>query len=299
MWAAATNNANNCKPLPKLQKALTTLIHNQVASGISEALGVQGLTRLAACSAKGASAALTAVPTEECLIINDEAFATLAQLRLGTLAFPTNSRSDCTCNAKGCNQVENPEHFLSCQMLRRNQMTTRHDTIRESLAGIARLVGCVTETEPVMLHGKTNDHPDIFIVAGQQQFYVDVTVRSPICPSLLSGAKAGQALDTTKLLETAEKSKSALYTDLCSKSGSGFLTLALNPFGQAGAQTKEIFKAIAERADEDPGPGLSFEKTYRLLQQATGVALANHNHECRLACLRLVAGHKINGHDPL
>jgi hypothetical protein len=64
------------------------------------------------------------------------------------------------------------------------------------------------------------------------------------------------------------------------------------------AQTKEIFKAIAERADGDPGLGLSFERTYRLLQQATGVALANMNHQLRLACLRLAAGHRINGHEP-
>jgi len=297
MWAAAVKNKK--KPLPKLQKALTSLIHNQVASDISGMLDVQGLTRLAACSAKGASAALTAVPTEECLIINDEAFATLAQLRLGTLAFPTNGQSVCPCNAKRCDQADHPEHFLSCPTLRKNQMNTRHDAIRETMAGIARLAGCSTETEPVMLHGNNNDHPDILVKAGLQQFYVDITVRSPICPSLLDGAKAGQALDTTKLLEAAERSKSALYTDLCSKSGSGFLSLALNPFGQAGAQTKDIFKAIAERADGDPGLGLSFERTYRLLQQATGVALANHNHECRLACLRLAAGHKINGNDSL
>ena len=299
MWAAAIKLKNTRKPLPKLQKALTSLIHNQVTSEINKMLDVQGLTRLAACSAKGASAALTAVPTEECLIINDEAFATLVQLRLGTLAFPTNGRSECTCKAKRCNQAENPEHFLSCPTLRKNQMNTRHDAIRETIAGIARLAGCFTETEPVMLHGSNNDHPDIFVIAGLQAFYVDITVRSPICPSLIDGAKADQALDTTKLLETAEKSKSALYADLCSRSGIAFLPLALNPFGQAGAQTKDIFKAIAERADGDPGLGLSFEKTYRLLQQATGVALANCNYECRLACLRLAAGHKIGGKDSL
>jgi hypothetical protein len=91
MWANAIKNTR--KPLPKLQRALTSLIHNQVTSNINEILDVQGLTRLAACSAKGASAALTAVPTEECLIINNEAFATLVQLRLGTLAFPTNGRA--------------------------------------------------------------------------------------------------------------------------------------------------------------------------------------------------------------
>ena len=63
MWANAIKNTR--KPLPKLQRALTSLIHNQVTSNINEILDVQGLTRLAACSAKGASAALTAVPTEE------------------------------------------------------------------------------------------------------------------------------------------------------------------------------------------------------------------------------------------
>ena len=154
---------------------------------------MQGLTRLAACSAKGASAALTAVPTEECLIINNEAFATLVQLRLGTLAFPTNGRSECTCKAKRCNQAENPDHFLSCPTLRKNQMNTRHDAIRETIAGIARLAGCYTETEPVMLHGSNNDHPDIFVIAGLQAFYVDITVRSPICPSLIDGAKSGSS----------------------------------------------------------------------------------------------------------
>jgi hypothetical protein len=150
-----------------------------------------------------------------------------------------------------------------------------------------------------MLHGSNNDHPDIFITAGLNSFYVDITVRSPICPSLVNGARPGQALNTTKQLEAAEKGKIQLYTELCHKNGGGFLPLALNSFGQAGACTKEIFKAIAERADGAPGLGLSSERTYRLLQQATGVALANQNHECRLACLRLAAGHKINGNDRL
>jgi hypothetical protein len=294
LWAAAVNNTK--KPLPKLQKVLTSLIHDRVTSEIKPSLNVIGLTRLAACSAKGTSAAFTAVPTEDWLSINNEAFTTLTQLRLGTLAFPTSAPSECACNAERRNQVENPEHFLSCPMLRKNQMNTRHDVLREILAGIARLVGCHTQTEPVMLHGANNNHPDIFIVAGLRRIYVDITVRSPICPSVIDVAKAGQPINTTKQLEAAENGKRTLYTKLCESNGGEFLPLALNSFGQAGAQTKEIFKAIAERADGAPGFGLSFEKTYRLLQQATGVALAVQNHECRLACLRLAAGHKINGH---
>jgi len=293
MWAAAIKNQK--KPLPKLQKMLTSKIHNQITSDISNMLDVQGLTRLAACSAKGASAALIAVPTEDCLSINDEAFETLTQLRLGTLAFPTNEPSACPCAATRSNQTENPEHFLSCPMLRKNQMNTRHDTIRETIAGIARLAGCFTQTEPVMLNATNNKHPDILIKAGLRSFYVDITVRSPICPSLVDVVKVPKALNTIKLLEAAEKSKFDLYSVLSSSNGGEFLPLALNSFGQAGTHTKEIFKAIAERADGTPGLGLSFERTYRLLQQATGVALANQNHECRLACLRLAAGHKING----
>ena len=71
LWAAAVNNTK--KPLPKLQKVLTSLIHDRVTSEIKPSLNVIGLTRLAACSAKGTSAAFTAVPTDGTLMFSQMA----------------------------------------------------------------------------------------------------------------------------------------------------------------------------------------------------------------------------------
>ena len=87
--------------------------------------------------------------------------------------------STCIC---GSNLLTNPQHFLSCHLLKRTAMTARHDMIVRKLADFFRTIGAVVHIEPRIV-GFERLRPDLDIILSDRSLLVDVGVTHAAAPS--------------------------------------------------------------------------------------------------------------------
>ena len=84
----------------------------------------------------------------------------------------------CIC---GRDMVSDPNHFLSCPILRSTAATLRHNIVLQRFASHARNSGAVLEIEP---HYENSSRPDGKIYLPDESIDFDISLTHPDAPSL-------------------------------------------------------------------------------------------------------------------
>ena len=94
--------------------------------------------------------------------------------------------TSCTC---GASLEEDALHFFSCKLLKRRQVTDRHNRIASTLKTLANLGGFGCILEPALydhVPGANRKRPDVEFLTLSGSVFGDVTVRNPAAPSALN-----------------------------------------------------------------------------------------------------------------
>ena len=139
-----------------LTDTLTFFLQHDLASGlqhlltgVSEERSFQAtladapprcLSRLKEISSRYAGMWLTTLPLHSALSFSNVAFTSAVRTRLG-LAPLDNMPPVCSCGADMSPEWGDPQHFLSCTLLRKGPMNHRHDAVAKAFGNMALLAG--------------------------------------------------------------------------------------------------------------------------------------------------------------
>lgn len=245
-----------------LQHALTADVELATYSALYAAASPETRARLNSCSAPGAGAWLTAMPTDRVFLMLDVSVRYAFRLRLGlppSDAMPTN----CVC---GTRLLGNTQHFLSCQQLKRSAMTTRHDHIVRCFASLARDSGAAVIVEPNF----GGERPDAEMIWSDKTQFVDVSVTHP---GASYTATAQSPLGAASLRERVKKAK---YDEWAQQHYGVFVPLVFESYGAMGDLARAFVGQLnTERLSQPEGQDLP-DQTASMLQQLA-VALQNGN----------------------
>src|SRR3954466_10817737 len=76
--------------------------------------------------------------------------------------------------------MDDPQHFLSCSMLKRRAMTVRHDSVVRLLRDFFHHAGALVHIEPRIYETK-RFRPDLDILLADTNIMIDVGIE-PVCP---------------------------------------------------------------------------------------------------------------------
>ena len=183
-----------------------------------------------------ASSWLTAFPTSPELTLADDDFCLAVKNRLG-LPCADDLPSTCIC---GSNLLTNPQHFLSCHLLKRTAMTARHDMIVRKLADFFRTIGAVVHIEPRIV-GFERFRPDLDIILSDRSLLVDVGVTHAAAPSRHSVTKLAAA-------SSAEATKASKYAVLAAARAASFLPFIMESYGAYGKKALEVLHILRKAA---------------------------------------------------
>jgi hypothetical protein len=190
--------------------------------------------RLVSCKVKRSGAWLNVFPATPALTLINSHYALAFRLRLG-LPPQDDLPLECKC---GAILASDPDHFLSCKLLRRTIVTTRHDLIVRSLASFIRSAGGAVYVEPKFLGSL---RPDAKVYFPSHSATVDVSITHPSCPSYaLQGSKSPLAV--AKLRESIKHNK---YDAQALAEGTPFTPFVMETFGGLGKEAVGFIKKIS------------------------------------------------------
>src|SRR5262249_6984276 len=130
-------------------------------------------------------------------------------------------------------------HFLSCKLLRRTIITTRHDLIVRTLASFIRQAGGAVFVEPKFM-GSLRPDAQVHFPANTINF--DVSVTHPSAPSYaLQGSKSPLAVATRR-----ENAKNTKYLNQAKEEKASFTPFVMETFGGFGKMATGFIKRISQ-----------------------------------------------------
>lgn len=227
-------------PTSQLQKHITqdldTLLYNTIRRS-----STQTGARLLSASHPLATRWLTVLPANEALRLNNLQFQ-LSVRRL--LALPPSDAMPSSC-ACGTNPAVDSSHYHSCPSLRKREMNTRHDLIKQNLARLARLAGFAGVTvEPKMQQGRQLDRADLEVVGIFSTTLVDIAVTHPLSISYVAAASTTQ-LATAR---SRELTKHRHYDEQAAHRQARFIPFVLETYGAWGKETEAVLRVLAREA---------------------------------------------------
>lgn len=266
-------------PPPKLQRELMQVIDTRIADDLLTSSSPMDKARLPACRAKHSGVWLTVFPSSYMFCLLDTHIGLAMRLRLG-LAPQDNLPFHCKCNYP---LSTDPNHFLSCKLLRRTIATTRHDDLHHLLCDFTRQAGCAVFIEPRGLDG-TGKRPDaqVFFQSGTE--LLDTSITHPCSPSYFARA----ATEQLWAAKTRQQAKHNKYDLLAAEEKSPFSAFVMETFGGFGSEALNFIKKISRCHSEQfstPTPKAAFRS---LVTRALSICLQRGNaiiqlHGCRQA----------------
>ena len=165
-------------PGSRLQSAVCTLLESVALAKLKAQLDLHNQQRIVSAGGKFAGVWLSVTPTSFDLQLTDEEMGLASRIRLG---LPPLDNLPVSCV---CGQVldDDPDHFLSCQNLRRSAVTSRHDSIVRLLAKHLRRASALVHEEQ-RFPGERKLRPDLDVFFSDEYLLVDVVVTHPAAPS--------------------------------------------------------------------------------------------------------------------
>jgi hypothetical protein len=247
-----------------LQHALLEDVETSTFSTLLSGAAPEARARMRSCSAPGAGAWITAVPSESDLCMRDASYCFAVRLRLGLPPSET-LPPVCVC---GETLASHPNHFLVCQKLKATATTTRHDRIVRMFAALAKEAGAIVLVEP----NCDNERPDAEITWAEGIDMVDVSVTHPGASALLHGSADGQL----RAGELRAKRKMAKYAELAREAGAAFVPLVFETYGAFATQTQDFVMKLNTALCQAPS-GRDLPDQRGLIMQRLAVTLQNGN----------------------
>ncbi len=163
-------------PTLKLQRNLMEVIESRLADELLSSLQhLHEKARIIACRVKRSADWLLVFPSSSHFRLLDSHFQLAVRLRLG---LPPQEGLPLCCK---CDESldSDPNHFLTCKLLRRTITTTRHDLLVKLLCSFTRLAGAVPFLEPKGLDGTGSRRPDIQVHFPDGSCLVDASITHP------------------------------------------------------------------------------------------------------------------------
>ena len=160
----------------------------------------------------------------------------------------------CSC---GSSLLEDPSHFLSCNLLKATVLNLRHNLVSNCLSTWATRLGAACVVEPSGLDPLSLKRPDILICLPHTSYLVDVSIRHPTAPSNLRLAHQPLAV-----VKQAEQRKHAKYDQMAAAINSAFVPFIMETHGGYGP---EALKLISDLVPPDTSP---LDNLYPLHQTA-------------------------------
>ena len=241
----ADQGAGIAKPNAKLQHALSHIADRHRFRSLLQASKPADRARLLSCSAAGASAWQTAIPSDSSLRLHPRAYQAAARLRLG-LPIHDDIATRCTCGHSNADPTIDKHHGLSCIKVRRAQVNFRHDMVKDAFHQWARRLGCPAIKEPKNLIKGQERGDNLIAFPGGDLVLCDVSIVQPSAPTHVD---RGQ--DQLAVAEFAAAEKRKQYTPLAEQEGAKFVPLIAEVFGGLHEETAQFIKRLAWLADTD------------------------------------------------
>ena len=149
--------------------------------------------------------------------------------------------STCTC---GASVADDKLHFFSCKLLKRRQVTDRHNRIASTLKTLADLGGFGCILEPAIydrVPGATRKRPDVEFLSPTGSLFGDVTVCNPAAPSRIE--RRMNYATSIAAVESQKKTKYVRWLQAQNQPGL-FCPLALSIFGGFGEGLRNCLNVL-------------------------------------------------------
>jgi hypothetical protein len=196
-------------PQLHLQKALTRLAEEVRQTSLLESMTPVERAGYLSARGKWASAALSVVPSEDCLQISSHGFRILSRLRLGASPL-TGMVAQCAC---GESFVQDPAHSLNCNKLKATSITDRHDSAVQAYASWVRHAGAAVSVEKRVGGWPSRKRYDAVVIAGSQRYAVDFVITNPATPSNVSRAQVQGCAGSHAAARKVEKYRQEAQAD--------------------------------------------------------------------------------------
>jgi len=146
-----------------------------------------------------------------------------------------------TCRDIPNNLVQaDPWHPLSCNSLKRGEITARHDSVVKIIARYTNFAGGIPIVEATRVTEESRTRPDLQILLPGQHYLSDVKVTHPLCPSHVSrywrkqlgSANAGEVEKTKK------------YSALADQCKAEFIPFVVEPHGGFSKKSEQLLSNI-------------------------------------------------------
>ena len=230
---------------PKLQHDITREIEDNIFKNLVSKKIENGETaevaRILSHTHSGSSAALTAIPIQPKLVMDNHTVEVAERMRAGTFSFPKSLM--CPCGK----ETLSLEHSLGCRKLR--GVFIRHDCLVEILMALCRSVGLIVRRE-WLVAADTQKRMDfvIFNSSGGRRWF-DVSVANPMAPSYATSQSA---------IKSREAYKIGKYSRLASENGASFVPLVFELFGSFSEAVSDFLKELAHLALSNAPDGSGF-----------------------------------------
>jgi hypothetical protein len=230
---------------PKLQHDITREIEDNIFKNLVSKKIENGETaevaRILSHTHSGSSAALTAIPIQPKLVMDNHTVEVAERMRAGTFSFPKSLM--CPCGK----ETLSLEHSLGCRKLR--GIYIRHDCLVEILMALCRSVGLIVRRE-WLVAADTQKRMDfvIFNSSGGRRWF-DVSVANPMAPSYAMSHSA---------IKSREACKIGKYSRLASENGASFVPLVFEIFGSFSEAVSDFLKELAHLALTNAPDGCGF-----------------------------------------
>ena len=169
----------------------------------------------------------------------------------------------------GVNSIRNdPWHFLSCESLRRGEITVRHDDVGRALYRTALTMGLKAQLEPRGLDASSRLRPDFLLSLPGRLILSDVAVCHPLAPGMLRNGQGTRTLGRAKHMESEKRRK---YAKLSSQRQYELLPFVVETYGGLAPSAVKLIQAMAQAAAQH----LSLWSRTAILRELVGsVAIA-------------------------
>ena len=250
-----------------LQHLLTQHVDHKLYTKIFGAGDASFKNRLRSQSTGKNTSWAAILPTTDNLRFNDVEFRDIARMHLG-IAIPELG-SQCACKDDPFNDAVT--HFMTCPVLRRREVTDRHDYIKFVLADLARNAGMHVKVEPLTYENSAK-RPDIMISMEAKSYYLDVSVAHPLALSTLLHGSEKTGYTAAK----REKKKITKYRESIQQEGGLFYPLVVESYGMMADESVKALHLLTSHAQK-PTPWFSWGSTMKFWKQNIIASLQKGN----------------------
>ena len=246
--------------IASIQHAATLQIEESIFKQLHEKSIPYRRALLTSLTTPNSSAWINVLPTQPCYTMPNESMRLATRHRLGLLPFDVLRNDKCVCRNTPRFEID-PDHFHSCEKLRRTFHTQRHNNIVQVLQDLAISVGFIAIREPnshvrpAVIAGKSassedyNIHADLLLLKHDLKLYIDVVITRPTQATHL---KFHCRVQDTPLHSTIEpsKEKHKKYSSIAEVNQYQLFAFCMESYGGISNESMKLLQTLASHSQE-------------------------------------------------